>query len=127
MGLLLGRRWFPSLGLDMPDYSRFAIEAIACVGASVMAEANRPSQTWRGSVVNIGLGIAGGAYGPQGVEVYVESAKRMHLLVTFVCGWLGATIFKKLLEYVSSLSPSDIATFFGRIIDAARKPKGKRP
>ena len=100
-----------------PDVSEIA----ACLGGAILAEASRPSQTWRGSAVSVALGICGGAYGPQGVEVYIERARRMHLLVTFLCGLLGAVIFRKLLEGASEWKGSDIWAAIGRGIDAFRR------
>lgn len=110
--------------MSSAEWTRIGLECLACVSGAVLAEAARPSQTWRGSVVSVALGVAGGSYGPQGVEVYFERAKRAHLLVTFVCGLLGAVIFKKLLDGAAAAQPGDVWSAFGRAVDAFRRKPG---
>ncbi len=104
---------------------QFGLEALACVAGAVLAEAVRPSKTWGRSGVNVGLGVAGGAYGPQGVEIVWDAARRAHLLVTFCCGLLGAIVLTKLLDWASDVKFPDLFSAIGRAVDAFRKkPNG---
>ena len=105
----------------MPITAELGSEIAACCIAPLLAEAYHPAGSWRRSAVNVAMGIAGGAYGPQGVELYLEKLKRAHLLVTFLCGFLGATILGKLLEYSATWKPSDIVAAIARAVDAFRK------
>jgi uncharacterized membrane protein YeaQ/YmgE (transglycosylase-associated protein family) len=103
-------------------------EAIACVCGAVLAEGVRPAQTWKGSFWNVFLGIAGGTYGPLGIEVYIERMKEAHRLTVFLCAFVGASVLKYLGDQAAERKFLDWMPVIHGIAEVFRKPpEGGKP
>lgn len=98
-------------------------ECVACLSGAALAEAFRPSVGWRGTVVNVLLGIAGGAYGPGFVEVYIERLERVHRGVTFVCAFLGGSVLKWLADQANDRKFFDWIPFLKSAAEYFRNSK----
>ena len=105
--------------------------AVACLSGAVLSEGARPAQTWRGSVWNVLLGIAAGAYAPLGVEVYIEKLKEAHRLVVFICSFVGASVLKYLGElaserkFLEAITPARLIQLFRTTNSTGPNGEGK--
>lgn len=98
-------------------------EIVACLSGAVLAEVLKPAETWRASLMNLVLGIAGGWYVPDGVEAYVPTLKGARQLVVFVSAFIGAAVLRWLHEMVRERKFVDFFDGLKRAADALRTPK----
>lgn len=100
-------------------------EAIACVAGSVLAESIRPAGNWRGSFVNVLLGIAAGVYGPLPLEAYFERLKGdAHRFTVFATAFVGCSILKWLSEQAAERKFLEWMPVIKQLAEFLKKPPG---
>ena len=97
-------------------------EWVACLSGAFLAEGIKPAETWKSSIINVLLGICGGMFGPQGLEIWIERTAKARQLTTFVCALSGATICRAFLNWIASYKFGDFIDMISRIGSAFRKP-----
>lgn len=115
------------MGWDVPIVPG---DVVACVGGALLAEAWKPAESWRKSVVNIAMGIFAGTFGPQGIEVAWERLERCHRLLIAICSLAGASVIQSFLAWSARKSFDDWLGIAKKAFDMFRKspaPSAEKP